>query len=487
VTAGRVALWLGLGVWLVYVTTAGGSLSTTDAVSMFRAAKALVDRGRVDVPPESALPEWRGPDGRYYVPFGIGQTLYDVPFLVAGRRLAALVPMPGAPDLLPKALVGMASTIPAAVAVAFGFLIAWRLSQDALAAFVAALVLAFGSALWPYAVFGFNAALTAGALTAGIWGIAAGWETRRASLLAAGGAGLGLAILTRHEMMLAAFTCLLWVAFESYRSRERPHWTAVASAGVLAAIAAWLLYNWIRFRDPFYSGHTPTFSIEGIAGLMWSPAGSLWLYSPAAIGVLALWHRLRGGDALSWLLLAIIVVQLTFYALLEDWLGTRSYGPRYLVPLLPLLVAPVALWWRDLDKRRVLAVVFVLSIIVQLPGVLVDYGQVIVESGAPSTVERRFEWRWCPLWLNARAATRAVPANLRYVAGLEKPPAIRAAAAAPLPARLSFSLDFWWLYLFYLGVLPRFVLPLVSMGPLVAAGLALRRAFRGARRLAAGP
>jgi hypothetical protein len=486
VTAGRIAFRIGLGVWLVYVATAGGSLGTTDAVSTFEVAKAIMDRGAVDVPPEVSHPEWRGPDGRHYAAFGIGQSLYDIPFIAVGRRLAAVLPIPGPPDLVPKAAVALASTIPAAVAVAFGFLIAWRLSQDASAAVVAALALAFGSLLWPYVRFGFNAALVAGALTAGIYGIAAGWETRRLSLVAAGGVGLGLAILTRHEMMVAALTCLVWIILESYRSRERPRWTLAASGGVLAAMAVWLLFNWIRFRDPFVSGHTPTFSLEGIAGLLWSPAGALWLYSPAAIGVLALWPRLRRGDALAWLLFGVVAVQFTFYALLKDWLGTRSYGPRYLIPLLPLLIAPVALWWRDFGKRRVVAVLLFSSIVVQLPGVLVNFAEVAA-SGTPRTVARRFEWRSCPLWLNAREAFRAVPANLRYVAGVEAPPRVRTGAGDTMSARLRFSLDFWWLYLFYLGVLPRFLLPLVAICPLLAAGAVLKRACRDAHGFAAGP
>ena len=77
-----------VAVWLVYITTAGGTMATGDAVAMFEAARSMVDRGTLDVPAQPVERAWRGMDGRYYTPFGIGQSLFDVPFVVAGRMAA---------------------------------------------------------------------------------------------------------------------------------------------------------------------------------------------------------------------------------------------------------------------------------------------------------------------------------------------------------------------------------------------------------------
>ncbi len=127
----RVAWLLGIAVWLVYLTTAGGTLGTGDAVAMYTEARAIVTRGATDVPASESEEAWRGIDGRYYTPFGIGQPLYDVPFLLAGRAISRVRDIAGGdPDVVPKAVVALASTIPAAAAVAFGFLLAWRLSAD---------------------------------------------------------------------------------------------------------------------------------------------------------------------------------------------------------------------------------------------------------------------------------------------------------------------------------------------------------------------
>src|SRR6476646_6669718 len=80
---GQTPIWTALKVsilaWIVYAATAGGSLATADAVAMLEQAKSIVDRGALDIPAEWSLPEWRGRDGRYYSPFGIAQSVYDIP------------------------------------------------------------------------------------------------------------------------------------------------------------------------------------------------------------------------------------------------------------------------------------------------------------------------------------------------------------------------------------------------------------------------
>ncbi|MEO8069775.1 MAG: hypothetical protein ABI652_00105, partial [Acidobacteriota bacterium] len=83
----RVAWLVAAATWLVYVAAAGGTLGTGDAVAMFDEANAIVTRGALDVPASQSDEAWRGLDGRYYTPFGIGQPLFDIPLLLAGRAV----------------------------------------------------------------------------------------------------------------------------------------------------------------------------------------------------------------------------------------------------------------------------------------------------------------------------------------------------------------------------------------------------------------
>jgi hypothetical protein len=59
------------------------------------------------------------------------------------------------------------------------------------------------------------------------------------------------------------------------------------------------------------------------------------------------------------------------------------------------------------------------------------------------------------LTINTRAIARFLPDNVRYLAGLAEPPAVLPAEEAEtgFSEQFGYSLDFWWLYLFYMGKL----------------------------------
>ena len=111
-----------------------------------------------------------------------------------------------------------------AAAVGFAFLLAVSISNDRRASVAAALVLAFGTLLWPYLEYGFNAPLVTLGLTVGVYGFVAGTMTASVPTLLLGGVGFGLALLTRHEMILASVVGIVWLLTEARQQRlDRRH------------------------------------------------------------------------------------------------------------------------------------------------------------------------------------------------------------------------------------------------------------------------
>jgi hypothetical protein len=467
-------------VWLMYISTSGGTMATGDGVAMFEAARSMIDRGTFDVPASQSTELWRGTDGRYYTPFGIGQSLFDMPFIVAGRIAARATGVTiGDPDTIPKAFVAAASTIPATISVAFALLLAWRLTSDARASVLAAIVLAFGTMVWPYAKFGFNAALVTAALTSGLYCLAAGTIDRRPGTVAAGSAGLGFALLTRHEMTIAAIVAIAWVFWQAPRSAAAGRLVAAAALPVCAAFGVWMTLNAVRFGNVWQTGHEPAFNLEGFRAFLVSPSGALLLYSPPAVAGFALLVRARYGDALSVLLLAVSIALFIFYASLEDWLGTRSYGPRYLVPLLPLLVAPLAIWIgraRTAATRATLVALCVAGVLIQIPAMAVDFSRAGIEAGQPPQTERRDQWRWSPLAVNVRATIPAAASSLGALAR-DAPTIAPTVEGRSLWERLPFGLDFWWIHLFHAGVLSRAMAIAAGLAPIAMALWLIRRAL----------
>jgi hypothetical protein len=479
--ARRVACLLFLGSLSLYLLTAGGSLSSTDATVMFDLTRNLVERRSIALSDNLlGLEANRGVDGRFYSQYGLGQSLYNIPFYVAGvaaRDLAGI--SVGKPDTIPKAVVALGSTVTTAACVAVLWLLAFALSGAARPALAAALTAAIASPLWPYSKFGFSVPLTALLLAGAAALLWRATHARGMRWALGAGACVGFAWLTRHEIAVV----LVPVSFYLWIEARRREWAAGELRGQLLALwgaaatggAAWALYNFVRFGSFTYVGYTPWFTGEGYLGFLASPIGAVLLFCPVA----ALWifasmrTRLSPGERI--LLLAPGVVLYLLYGSLHDWMGGRSYGPRYLVPALVLLAPTCAVFLRDASRlgRKMAAAVVIVSCLVQVPGIVVDYSKVSLERARSATAssvdDGRVPWAESPLVLNTAAAWTVLPANLKYLTGQAAPP-------APVPQagpddrefaqRFAFSVDFWWAYLIYLGVLPR------SIGLAIAGGCA---------------
>jgi|TARA_B100000586_G_scaffold231892_1_gene181076 hypothetical protein len=265
----------------------------------------------------------------------------------------------------------------------------------------------------------------------------------------------------------------------------------VATPAVVAVVITGY-YNWIRFGNVFDTGylrdHTAGFSsfFEGALGLLFSPGGSLFLYSPLLIlGAVALYELTRHDRNLGILLGGVSLVMFCFYASLEHWDADRSYGPRYLLPLAPMLCLPLVRWFACTTgdmRRRAVIIGLALSFMVQLPGVLVDFSKVgnTPEIGYQTREVRRWQWPSSSFALNLKAATVAVPANVRFLTGIDPSPPREPAVglARDYSSQFSYSLDFWWVYLFFLTTVSgttSLLLGIASLGSAGALLLMLRR------------
>jgi len=448
------------GALALYASTAGGSLTSTDAVVSFDLTRSMVEQHSIALSGNLlGLDANRGIDGRYYSQYGVGQSLYNVPFYVAGSAAQRLIHRRiGKPDTLPKAAVALGSAVAAAIAVLLVWCLSLQVGGSPRASIVAALSAAVASPLWPYSKFGFSTALTAAILLGAACLLIDASARASVARAAAAGAVVGFGWLTRHEM---ALVLLPFVAFILLDARERRIGLRLAAALVACACAggvAWAWYNFIRFGSPLSVGYAPTMDFSGLAAFLVSPAGSILIFAPIVLLWIAWLFRANAMSAARRVLLAgPLVVFYLFYGALADWAGGRSYGPRYLVPALLLLAPGAALVWdRRAWRRGTIAAAIAGAALLQLPGVLVDYSKVSVEwaRGAtkPEIDERNWHVASSPFVLGARAALRAVPTNLAYLAGRRLPPVETVASTEnrDFAQQLSFSLDFWWMYLFYL-------------------------------------
>ncbi len=457
----------------MYLLSTGGRLTSTDAVITFDLTKSLVERHSIALS-DTIIGHGRnrGADGRFYSQHGIGASLYGVPFFYAAKLvenyLGGRLPKE---DLLTKAFVDTGSAVAGAAVVALFYLFAWHVIGNARAAALAAACLGLGTALWPYSQSGFNQPLATLLLVAAVfmaWTASRYGEDRK--LLGAGGL-VGAAWLTRHEMLLSAIPLILWILAISRRDRcralRRVLWFA---PGILLAGIFWGCYNRLRFGQWSEVGYTPVFDFSGYAGLLFSPGASVFIYSPIVFVAMFGWRRLVRHDLPTACLVGSeILVFFAFYGAMEDWFGGRSYGARYLVPLLPLACLPLAALFARRHGpvgRSVLIVTVVISVVAQLPGVLVDYATIREAYGHrhPGAGVRtgHYSWNASSLVLNATAAAELVPKNIRALVSGQGLP--KSGDGGGTLEMLDDSLDFWWLHLHWLRILPpRLIAILVAL------------------------
>jgi len=485
----------------IYVLTAGGSLATSDAVVTYDVTRQMVEHGSVTLSSDLiGNPAYLGQDGRYYSPFGVLQSVWNIPFYLAGRAAHSVVPGGRVSlDMLTKAAVALGNAATAALVVWMVWLTAWTSGASRQSAVSAAVMAGLCTSLWPYSKFGFNVPLSALLLTAIAYFSLDGVRTGRTSRLMTAGLMCGLALLTRHEFGLMALASAMLIAAGRWR-RQPIRALAAWATGAVPGALVWGWYNFVRYGSPLDTGYMRDETLgmggsvlDGLWGLLVSPAASIFVYSPLlVVAVVAVWSARRRDPALAWWVAGTTLLFILFYAQLGSWAGGRSYGPRYLVPFFPALCIPLALSLdlRDRRLRTAIAAFALISVAVQIPGVLVDFSKVRVSYARTldgETYESRMhEWSASPLVLNVEASARAVPLVTRHLLGVEPRPAFDRAQAGQsrdFAQQFAFSVDTWWIYLFYLGVLPAWA-SLSAGFVLAAAGVMMMiAAWRSAGRL----
>lgn len=197
------------------------------------------------------------------------------------------------------------------------------------------------------------------------------------------GVGLGLAGVTRPQLAPA-----IGVLLAGTWARSKPRHAAAATAIIAVFMAALCVANLQWFHHPLGAlpllqevnarvhATGPSFGLhlEGFAGLLISPNRGLVIFSPvvlvAAAGIR--WSFAEGWQSsVRWCVLAI-AAQYALYGSYAVWWGGHTYGPRYLLDVLPLAtpLAALALAQTGFGRLTILAcsVALAWSIVVAATG-----------------------------------------------------------------------------------------------------------------------
>jgi len=394
---GRASISLFVALASMYLLTARGRITSIDEWHVYGTAESLAERRSwelrlpTDEPAGEAIDDEAPPKSeRRYSRYSVVPSLLSAPFCKVAepladwvgsrqsrpRRVQREIDAGRAPPLSSRDVLQAAATLSSAFVTAATATILFvglcRLSIGCGAALAATLVFAIGTLAWPYsgslyvqpvAALGLVGVVVSVALAADAW------------------TALALAFLLAVRLEFVVLLPVL--ALHVWRFR-RPIGAGIAAlaVGAAAGVSLNLLVNFCR-GDPLLLGDYggEAFSTPfwiGLHGLLFSSGkGLVWFAPAAALGLALVPWLVRVDPRVGFLAAGTSATMLVMVACWWTWHGGWSWGPRLLVPLMPVLVLPLA-WVFDRytqfsgGLRIALVAVVAVSVVVQLWGVMTD-------------------------------------------------------------------------------------------------------------------
>jgi hypothetical protein len=382
---------------LYYLSNAGDS-KLGDETYMILVARNMVTNGQLGFAEKeiTSIAFWdhfaaKGPDGLYYMKWGLGQSLVEVPFLFLHRVLFA-TPGPGNPPedqtrfyLIELAFLMLCPSVISALGCVLFYLLALRLGFSRKVSVLLTLVYGLATMVWPYSKSFMSETTLNVAILGSVYGALGYVQEKGRPWIFFSGVCLGFAVLTKVTALLAIPVIAVYI-LGSLRTRKSVLDLLVCFVPPLAifcALQGW--HNWVRYGDVWQAGYqagsdalgfvTPL--VVGLWGLLLSPGKSFFIYAPATLLMLLCltsFVRYRRGEALLFLGMSMVFV--LFHARWWSWAGDWAWGPRFLLVITPYVLLPCGMLleqWKGLKRfhRLMVLSLILLSVGIQFLGVAV--------------------------------------------------------------------------------------------------------------------
>lgn len=444
----------------VYILTSPGTMQSLDEQIMYQATESLA-HGRLEIVHPAGVV---GRDGLHYSKYGFGLPLIALPFWAVGALIGKLLPA-GLSGFAARFIVAMINPVLSALTGGVLYLFVWHLLKRRRLAVFIALAWGLGTLAWPYTQTFFSETAVGLFLLTAFYFLLRLDQTGHSIDAWLSGLCIGLAILVRPAAIVTGIGTAVYLFLITYGSKR---WSDLVrfSVAVTVAVTTAFLYNWLRFESVFAFGYgTEGFTnpiLTGLYGFLFSPGKSMFLYSPIILlSIPGLFLLARIDKALTISVTVTVSVTILFYSAWAGW-DNWSWGPRYLVPLLPLLLLGVgAFVIGSRQYGKIIAVILmVLSLAIQLYALPVSaqrmYYRLYMSGDSQYMQKSQFDWRHSPLleqakdlsavWDNARH-----PEKLRQIAK-ERDVSEARGKQYYFDHNINYqALNFWWYYLFVLS------------------------------------
>jgi hypothetical protein len=201
------------------------------------------------------------------------------------------------------------------------------------------------------------------------------------------GACAGAMVLTRLDSavsvpLLGAYLLLAGVGSKDWDWRRRAWQLLIFGLPLIVAAALVVAYNELRFGVASRPGYNFgafgwSFLPRGLSGHLFSPARSIFVYSPPLLLTLPFLGKfLKRHPAEAMLSWGLLAASLVLYSAWWFWSGGWCYGNRFLLPMVPVLLMALPLVLEDLSERKkawkltTVALILLVGLCVQVLGIV---------------------------------------------------------------------------------------------------------------------
>ena len=381
-SSAKLAWSLALGTALIYLAFLPPGIYSLDGNSMLAVAESLVTHHTLSVPPGLGV---SGRNGQIYSSWYPLQSLLAVPAVVAASLASRFLHVPL--HFVAAAFAGVLPALFTAATVALVALISLQLGSTFHGARRAALCFAAGTIALVYARSFYAEPLLSALVAGGIYLVFV--RSTRTILLAVLVAAL--ALLAKPSGIVLAPALSAYLLFK----KTPPLLALSPAAGGVLGFVLYSLYNLLRFGHALNFGPRWEFSLSalplGLAGLLISPGRGLLWYSPAVFLAIVGFCRAWKSRPLEVLLIATLFAGfLVLHSAVPYWHGGWSWGPRYLLPALPGLLALTGLL--DGKAARTLVYLSFLGFLVNAPTLVSFYERYYAEANEQGISDAELYW-----------------------------------------------------------------------------------------------
>lgn len=310
----------------IYALTFNGKLTSIDELAIYNQAESLVQIKSLSTPQLSFAP--------YHNKVGSLEPLYSI-FLAIPYALARSIP--GISNIHAAMLVPLLLT---ASTGGLLYLIARKIDYPCKVSSIIAFVYGLATLAWPYALSLYREPLLAFLWTFTLYGILK-WKENQSRIW--GTIVLATIVCTVQVKVTAAaaFPVLMLVLLSDIHLKKHTRvFYIVSSLAILSAVSAFVIrYDQLSPLLSALRNLSPSSeTLSGLYGLTLNPGKGIVFFSPVVIvalaGIPGLWHRSR---TVAFVCAGFLASVLYAYSNYSVWHGGWCWGPRFLVPLMPLV------------------------------------------------------------------------------------------------------------------------------------------------------